>query len=235
MTATYLTDGQAVAAIARLSLARVLRGKALWFAIGLGLLPVLVAVASRAKSGDAAETWDGLIVTFTLAMGIIAAILVSSSLSDELDERTAAYLWSRAVPRWSIVAGKLVGLVPLVAGPVLLGLTVSWLALSGPSTVGTTPLLRALGAFAMGSVGAASVAALVATLAPRFGTPLAVGWLMLIDATFAGFDFSLKAVTVSYGTRALARGSTDWLAPVSLVAMTALCLWWALRRVERIE
>ena len=120
MTATTLTGWQATTALARLSLRRVLRGKALWFAIAIGLFPCLLAIAWRANSLAGVEAWDRVTVTFALVMAIVAPILVASSLSDEIDDRTAAYLWSRAVPRWTVVSGKLLGLAPVVAGSLVL-------------------------------------------------------------------------------------------------------------------
>lgn len=235
MTASYLSSADATFAIARLSVKRVLRGKAVWFALALGLLPVLGAVVNAVQRNDAKEAWDGLIVSFTLVMSIIAPILVASSMSDEIDDRTAAYLWSRAVPRWSVIAGKIVGLAPIVAAALLLGITVSWIVLGGPGGVPMTFWARTMGAFVAGSVAASALSALIATLAPRFATPLAVGWMLILDTTFAGFDFSLRAITVSYGTRALARGSMDPVAPISLVVLTLLTLAWALRRIKRVE
>lgn len=235
MTATYLTGPQAVTAIARLSLLRLVRGKALWFALGIGLLPVLLAWAWAAHGTAELEAWDRLIVSFTMVMGIIAPILIASSLSDEIDDRTAAYLWSRAVPRGSVIVGKLLGLAPVVAVPLILGLTLSWLILGGPSTIGGPIYLRTIGAFVLGAIGASSISALIATLAPRFATPIAVGWMLVVDTTFAGFDVSIHSITVSYGTRALARGSSDPVGPISLLVLIALSLAWSLRRVKRIE
>ncbi len=234
MSATYLSGAQASTAIARLALLRTARGKALWFALALGLLPVLLGWAWRADGTAPLEAWDRLLVTFTMVMGIIAPILVASSLSDEIDDRTAAYLWSRAVPRWSVVTGKLLAMAPIVAAPLLLGLTLAWIVI-GPGAIGTLTFARTIGAFALGAVGASALSALIATLAPRFATPLAVGWMLIIDTTFAGFDISLRAITVSYGTRAIARGSTDPVGAISLLVLTALALAWSIRRVKRIE
>ena len=135
MTAAVLTGFEATIALARLALTRLLRGKALWFALGLGLLPSLLALAWRAGNAEVMTVWERSVTSYALVMTIIAPILVASSLSDEIDDRTAAYLWSRAVPRWTVVAGKLLALAPVVAVALVLGLTVSWALLGGPAAV----------------------------------------------------------------------------------------------------
>lgn len=235
MTASILTGLEATTALARLSLRRVLRGKALWFALGLGLLPCLLSIAWRAHDTAGIEVWDRGITTFALVMTIIAPILVASSLSDEIDDRTAAYLWSRAVPRWSVVAGKLLGLAPVVALALALGLTASWGILGGPAAVPVADFARTLLAFVAGAIGCSAVSALIATLAPRFAVPVAVAWLLLFDATIGALDVGLHVITVSFGVRAIATGSSGVAGPISLVALTALALAIAIRRVERIE
>ena len=63
----------------------------------------------------------------SLLLTVIPPILVASSIADEIDDKTSAYLWSRALPRWSIVLGKFLAawlfylamLVPTAAGPVV--------------------------------------------------------------------------------------------------------------------
>jgi|JI10StandDraft_1071094.scaffolds.fasta_scaffold565267_1 ABC-type transport system involved in multi-copper enzyme maturation permease subunit len=235
MTATTLTGWQATTALARLSLRRVLRGKALWFAIAIGLFPCLLAIAWRANSLAGVEAWDRVTVTFALVMAIVAPILVASSLSDEIDDRTAAYLWSRAVPRWTVVSGKLLGLAPVVAGSLVLGLLACWLILGGPTVVSGAEFARALVGFVAGAIGCSAVSALIATLAPRFAVPIAVAWLLLLDATVGALDVGLHAITVSFGTKAIARGDDGLVGPLSLVVITVLALAIACYRVDKIE
>lgn len=235
MTRTYLSGLEATKAVASLSLLRTLRGKAIWFVFALGLFPTLIAVLWRANGINPGEAWDRALVTFTLVQAIVTPILVASSLSDEIDDRTAAYLWSRALPRWSLLAGKVLGLAPLVGAALALGLLATWLVLGGPAAIAVVGLVRAIGAFLAGAVAASAVSSLIATLAPRFATPIAVGWLLLVDTLFAGLDLGVRAVAVAFGTRELARGSTSLLGPISLVVLTLVAMTIAIRRVKRIE
>lgn len=235
MTATMLSGMQATTALARLSLRRVLRGKSLWFAVGLGLFPCLLAVAWRANSLDSVEAWDRVTVTVALVMAIVAPILVASSLSDEIDDRTAAYLWSRAIPRWTVVSGKLLGLAPIVAGSLVLGLTACWLILGAAAAAPGPDFARALVAFVAGAIGCSAVSALIATLAPRFAVPVAVAWLLLLDATVGALDVGLHAITVSFGTKAIARGDDGLAGPLSLAILTLVALAIACYRVDKIE
>jgi ABC-type transport system involved in multi-copper enzyme maturation permease subunit len=121
MTTSYLSGLEATTAIARLSVRRVLRGKAIWFAVALGLLPTLLAIAQRVNGADLTQAWNASLTSYTAILAIVAPILVAASLSDEIDDRTSAYLWSRALPRWSVVTGKLLGLAPIAAAVVAVG------------------------------------------------------------------------------------------------------------------
>ena len=235
MTAAVLTGFEATIALARLALTRLLRGKALWFALGLGLLPSLLALAWRAGNAEVMTVWERSVTSYALVMTIIAPILVASSLSDEIDDRTAAYLWSRAVPRWTVVAGKLLALAPVVAVALVLGLTVSWALLGGPAAVPAEVFARTALGLTAGAIGCSAVSALIATLAPRFAVPVAVAWLLLFDATIGALDVGLHVVTVSFGVRAIAFGASGISGPVSLLALTVLALALAIRRVDRIE
>ncbi|MEZ4399413.1 MAG: ABC transporter permease [Kofleriaceae bacterium] len=232
MTATVLTGVEATAALARLTIKRALRGKAIWAAAVLALVPLLMPLLSK---DSPAKVWSWLVGTYTVVLTIAAPILVASSMSDEIDDRTAAYLWSRPLARWTIIAGKIVGLTPVIALTVAVGLTLSWVILGAGAAVSVATLARGIGAFTAGAVGFATVSATIATLAPRFAVPIAVCWLLLFDATVGALDFGLHVVTVSFGTRALANGTDLVSGPVSLAVLTAIAAALAVWRIDRIE
>ncbi len=231
MTASILSGFEATTAIARLSLRRILRGKSIWFAVALGLLPTLLAIAQRANDADPARAWSAALTTYTLVLAIVAPILVAASLSDEIDDRTAAYLWSRAVPRWSVVAGKLLGLAPIAAGVVAVGLCATWLILGG--AVGD--LVRGLIGYTAGAVGACALSAMVATLFPRFAVPIAVCWLLLLDAAIGAIAGGIHVIAVSFGARAIADGEAGLAGPLSLAVLSLVAIAVAIWRVDRIE
>jgi ABC-type transport system involved in multi-copper enzyme maturation permease subunit len=232
MTTSYLSGLEATTAIARLSVRRVLRGKAIWFAVALGLLPTLLAIAQRVNGADLTQAWNASLTSYTAILAIVAPILVAASLSDEIDDRTSAYLWSRALPRWSVVTGKLLGLAPIAAAVVAVGLTATWL-IQGQGSVGL--LARGLAGFTAGALGACAISAMVATLFPRFAVPIAVSWLLLLDGAIGAIDAGVHVIAVSFGARAIADGDGGLAAPLSLVTLTAIAIAVAIWRVDRIE
>ena len=117
----------------------------------------------------------------------------------------------------------------------VLGLLACWLILGGPTVVSGAEFARALVGFVAGAIGCSAVSALIATLAPRFAVPIAVAWLLLLDATVGALDVGLHAITVSFGTKAIARGDDGLVGPLSLVIITVLALGIACYRVDKIE
>ena len=229
-----LSGWEATTALARLALRRILRGKTMWVALAVSLLPCLIAVLVRANSHDAIKAWTELLKYVLPLIAIIPPILVASSLSDEIDEKTAAYLWSRALPRWSVVTGKLLGLAPIAAGAIALGMALSWLILGGPTAVPSAMFGRTILGLAAGTVAASVVSAMFATLAPRFAVPLAIGWL-LFDSLIGSLSMNLHAIAVSFGARAIARDVDVATGAISLLVLTTIALIIALRRIDRIE
>lgn len=234
--AAGLTGAQATAAIARLSFKRVVRGKALWVALASALLPAVAAFLYRTYGGpDKLELWEPVFVLCALLFVIVPPVLVSSSIADEIDDKTSAYLWSRALPRWSLVAGKLLALAPLSAAVLLFSLTLSWLIL-GTDVIPSDVYLRGAAGLVAGTIAASAIAALLATLFPRFAIAITVGW-MLVDSTLGALDMKLHVLSALFGARAIA-GFTDEsiaTAVISLVVLTVVCVTIAIRRISRME
>lgn len=236
MNASVLSSVEAVAAIARLAVTRATRSRSLWVALGLSLLPTLYAIGHRIAGHDPSAHWARALGTCTLLIAVIPPILVASSIADDIDDKTSAYLWSRPLARWTIVIGKLIGLAPFVVLCTSLAVTISWVAL-GPGLVPVDAFARGLAALAAGALAASAIAAGIATLAPRFAVATAVCWLLLIDLPVGGLDVGLHVIATSFGARALAGvGNGDPVTgAISLVVLTALGLGVALWRTERIE
>ncbi len=229
-----LSGWEATTALARLALRRILRGKTMWVALGVSLLPCVVAIAMTANNQYPVKIWSDLLILVLPLIAIIPPILVASSLSDEIDEKTAAYLWSRALPRWSVVAGKLLGLAPVATGAIVLGMVVSWLIIGGPSAVSPGLFGQSILGVAAGTIAASVVSAMFATLAPRFAVPLAIGWLLL-DSLVGSLDINLHVLAVSFGARAFAQNHDVVTGAISLLVLTTIALIIAVRRIDRIE
>lgn len=235
-TASGLSGWEATTAIARLSIKRVVRGKALWVAVASAFLPAVAALLYRTNGGpDKLELWEPVFVMCALLYVIVPPVLVSSSIADEIDDKTSAYLWSRALPRWSLIAGKLVGLAPLAAVVLLFSATISWVIL-GTEAIPADVFARSAVGLVAGAIAASAIAALLATLFPRFAIAITVGW-MLIDSTLGALDIKLHVLSALFGARAIA-GFTDEsmvTAVLSLVILTGACTALAIRRLSRLE
>ena len=98
--------------MASLTLRRLTRGRALGVSLVIAALPVAYAAAMRAvgQTGIGQE----LFAFEVLVLAVLAPMLVGSSIGEEIEDRTTTYLWSRPVPRWAILAGKLAALAPVL-------------------------------------------------------------------------------------------------------------------------
>jgi ABC-type transport system involved in multi-copper enzyme maturation permease subunit len=234
---TGLSGGAATLALARLALVRAVRGKAMWLALGLALLPVIIVSVRVGLGHDRDDVWRAALELSLLILTVVPSILVGPSLADELEDKTSAYLWSRALPRWSIVAGKLLGLAPAAMLILLSGLTLSWAVAGGPSAVPADVALRGLAGLAAAGLVASVLVAAIATLVPRHAVATAVVYLLIVDAPLGALPLKLQFVSVAFGGRAIAGFTDSGVAAgaITLVAIGALTGALSLWRIGRME
>lgn len=188
--------GSALAIQARWNLRRMLRTRTLWVAIIFALLPVAFAFILQ-QTGDAAN-WEGVFVLIVLLAGVQAPLFMASSMAEEIEDKTFTYLWSRPVARWTVVGGKLIAAVPIVA--VLLTLTI---VLCAPLAHDTGPgdLPQAMAAAAIGSVALCMVSAGFALLLPRAGLAACYAYLLAFDLPVGAIPFSLRKISLTFQLR----------------------------------
>lgn len=234
-----LPAAAAVAELARAALVRVGRGKALWVVAAIAALPAIMAmVLARASRELDERTWEAVFVTTRYVLVVIPPVLVASAVADELEDRTAAYLWSRALPRWTIIAGKLVGLAPLCALLMAGALGAAYVAGGLGVVVTGGQLVRGVVGLGAAAMAGAAVAAAIATLVPRHAVAVTVAWMMLVDSNLAWLDVRLHHVSTIFGARAIAGfgGDAGALAgALTLVGLTAVATSVACWRIGRIE
>src|SRR5687767_14430638 len=106
------STASALFTLAGVTFKRLLRGRAVWVVLVIACLPLLFASATRSR--------DSIIAVTFLVMCILPPVFVASTIGEEIEERTSSYLWSRPLPRWTLLVGKLLALAPvasaLVAG-----------------------------------------------------------------------------------------------------------------------
>jgi ABC-type transport system involved in multi-copper enzyme maturation permease subunit len=218
----------AIATITRVTLRRLVRGKLLWVGLVIALLPVLVAALIRAKP-DALATTFGVV---RLLLVVLPPLYVASAIGEDIEDRTATYLWSRPLARWTVIAGKLVALAPIVAALVVL----AWVA-SCLLGLGRTPSGASIAALAAGTIVVACASAGIATLAPKYGMAFSIVYV-LVDLTIGELPVSLSTLSITHHVKLLSRIWPAQPDTSSLVAFAVIpVVWLALgaRRIARVE
>lgn len=218
--------------MASLTLLRLTRGRALGVSLVIAALPVAYAAAMRAvdRSGVGPE----LFAFEVLVLAVLAPMLVGSSIGEEIEDRTATYLWSRPVPRWAILAGKLAALAP-VAMLVIAG---SWAAASFAAW-GTLPGVRTTGALAAGALVVSLAAMGISALGPRHGTALTISYLLFFDLPLGVLPATVQRISISFQVRALSGAwSAEGSALGAVIALSVIAAIWtavAALRIRRLE
>jgi hypothetical protein len=227
-----ISGGTATVALARLTWKLVWRGKAVWVSLVLAALPLIVAILSSSRAVDL----DDVVLPISiLLLSILAPLYIASSLSEELEERTAAYLWSRPLPRWTIITGKLLALVPLIA-VLLFGGTLAAAGAIGAigSTLDMDHMFVGLG---LGIVAYTCCAAGIATIAPKHGMAISMVYFLFVDMPIGLIPASIRELSLQFHVRTLvdSTGPYDTGSLIGLVVFAVVWLSVALWRVRRLE
>lgn len=215
--------------LATVTFTRLTRGKALWIGGLIACLPIIYAQAVAA-SGHVSPP-DELFMFLRPLLALFPAMFVGASVGEELEDRTASYLWSRPLPRWAVVAGKLLALAPFV-----IALLVGAWVIAVLSATKQPPTAASCAAIAAGALAASVVAAGVATCVPKHSTALPIGYL-LVDNFLGVLPLSVSKISISAQTRVLAGMADGSLvtAAISLAAITAVWAAIALLRIRKLE
>lgn len=235
MSASMLDTRTAIDAIGRMSLTRLARSKALWISAALAMLPVLGAILISGSSKSAATNWTMVHLTLRLTIVLIPPLVVGASLADDIGEKSSAYLWSRALPRWVIVAAKIIYLVPVIFGLAAVSATLAWLIAHDAAGVDAADLARTLVGIAATTIAASALTMMAVVLAPRFGVVIALCWLLTLDVALGGRAMGARVIATSFSIAAFAEDRDVVVALVSAAVIAAGCLAVALKRIDRIE
>ena len=221
--------------IAGVTLRRLVRGRALWVGAVVAALPIAFAALLRENESRTAGTIVDVTAFETLVLAVLPALFVASSIGEEIEDRTTTYLWSRPIPRWAVLVGKLAALVPVVIALVL----PSWL-LALQAGVGMTPTLASFGGFAIGAFALSCAAAAIATLAPKHGMALTICYMLFFDLPIGALPASIRELSVTHHVRVIADmlARTDepaGLAGLGCVLIGAFWLAIGLVRIRRLE
>jgi ABC-type transport system involved in multi-copper enzyme maturation permease subunit len=213
-----------VATIARLTLRRTLRGRTLWIAVAFMALPLVYASQLKGKHRSEEELM-GIVM---LVACIVQALLVGASIGEEIEDRTTTYLWSRPVPRWTVLVGKLVALAPIGA---VLAVATTYVAYRTEYDVGLEA--RHALALAAGIIAIGTIVAGVATLVPKHGMALAIVYLA-IDLVIGGIPWSMQIASATQQAGVF-MARQEGSAALALVIIAGAWLALGLARLRRLE
>lgn len=227
-----MTAGATMLVIAALTWRRLLRGRSLWIAAIIALVPVAFGAVLRTQ-GSPQGLADELLTFQLLVLAVLPPMFIASSIGEEIEDRTMTYLWSRPIPRWTVVIGKLLALAPIAMALVV----VSW-HLGGRLGLASVPSARSHAALAAGAAAVSVIATGVAVLVPRHGMALTIGY-MLFDFWIGIMPASIQNLSVSYHVTAISfpapggpgvATAAAWLAVIA-AGWLGIGLW-RLRRLE---
>lgn len=232
--------GEAARIHAELAWTRLRRGRLLWVCAALLALPIAGAGVLTAAGQWGPGLFDSLLeLDFRFVVPFVPALLASTLIADELERRTATYLFSRPAPRASMVLGKYAA----VAVPLAVGMAIS-IALTFAIAMSRDPgdLAGSLGHLARVEVAAvlgifayAALAAAVGALFPRHPFVAVVGYLLVVEAGIGSLPIVIDLVAIAWHLRNLADLPLPnavlvivhvpaWLSAVIAAGLGALCL-----------
>jgi ABC-type transport system involved in multi-copper enzyme maturation permease subunit len=217
--------------IAGLTWRRIRRGRAIWITLLMSAVPALAAIMLVGRHNR--HGVNDLLELSIWLLAVLAPLHVASSLSEELEERTAAYLWSRPIPRWTILSGKLLALVPLIAVAEIAGAAA---AAERVGAFGTTfHLERAALGLGLGTVAAACCCIGISTLWPKHGMAISMVYLLLVDLPMGLIPAALQQLSITHYVRALVAEPADSASVIGLGVLSLVWLLIALYRIRRLE
>jgi ABC-type Na+ efflux pump permease subunit len=229
-----MTGLEATFTIASVAMRRLRRGRALWVGALAAALPIAFAGVVREQRDTGVARPDDVFGFVQLVLSVLPALFVASSIGEDIEDRTTAYLWSRPIPRWSVLAGKLVATVPAIW---VLSLA-SWCL---ASLVGGIELTAAsCAALLLGGTALSIVAAAIATLVPRHAMALTVCYMLFFDLPLGIMPAAIKYLSITHHDRSLADllGNADDAPSSALIGITVIAgIWglvglWRIRRLE---
>lgn len=222
--------------LARITWRRTLRGRALWVAVVVALLPIVFATVQRQTENIAGGRLGRTFTFELLVLAVLPALLVAGSIGEEIEERTITYVWSRPVPRWALVAGKLVAMLPVIYALSI----ASWCAASYAG-VRELPSPESVLALVVCATALALVGSAIALLVPRYSIALVICYLLFFDLPMGAMPAAIEHLSVTRHARVIAGTVVDPDAvsvPAAVIGTLVIALIWTvvgLWRIRRLE
>lgn len=203
----------------RTHLARTMWSKRALLCVLLAAMPVVVAflVASFGRGVGPAQiaVWIGFLLHLQVVVPMLALIAGSAAVAEEVEDRTITFLFSRPIPRSSVLIGRWAAILVFLV--VLLGAS-TWLLLDVAARARVdTPAIDdgvARPLYLAVLAGGVVYSTLFATFGVFFKNPVIVGlgYAFAIEGFLANLPAGTQVLAVQYHLRSLiaALGSAAW-------------------------
>jgi len=202
----------------------------------LALLPLIPILAGASADDSPAETWEHFLNAASVVQLLVTALLTAPVIAEEIEDKTYAYLWSRPIPRWTVLVGKLIVGCLLSLGMMTVCLVVgSQLA----HVTNIELILRGVLAIAAGVVATGFIASCLGTLAPKHPLAISICYFFILDIGIGAMPFAAARISVRHNVVALGGHGIHQDNLVTTIAwLIGISIFWGaitIRRLARSE
>jgi ABC-type transport system involved in multi-copper enzyme maturation permease subunit len=243
--------GEATAIHAAVQWLRLKRGRALWVAAALYLLPVAGTAVLMGFGHFGASFFDSMMdVYLRFLVPFVPALVASSAVGEELEQKTFTFLFARPAPRSALVLGKFITTFAVLAALTVAGVALVWLLAMArfPEDLGRTAghFVRTEAAALLGVGVFTALAILVGAWFTRHPFLATMAYLLLIEAGLGSAPIVLDRLAVTWHLRnfaglplpelaLLSIAVPWWVSGIVPAVVTALCLLLAASSVSGAE
>lgn len=214
----------AVTTIAALTTRRLLRSKILLIAAFFACLPLLPFLLGAGRDYSPETRWREFMVITAGIQLLVTALLAAPAIAEEIEDKTYAYLWSRPISRWTVLAGKL-----LTASAIGIAIFIAS-AIAGSVVVGISDLallIRGIAALALGVVAAGCMAAAFGTLMPKHPLAFSISYFLVLDLGIGSMPFAGARISVMHNVMSVAGLGNDEQSVLSgILWLVGLATFW---------
>lgn len=225
-TATAPTVAAGARIYARMTWLRMRRGRVVWAAAALLLLPLLY-VAGLAIAGQWGRgLFDNVCeLYFRFLVPFVPALTTASAIAEEIENKTFTFVFARPAPRASLVLGKWAAATLPAIAMVVPSLALAWVVAQlrfAGDMAETWPHLLRVELAAVAGVGAYGALALaLGAVFSRHPVIAVLGYLLLVEAALGSAPIVLNLVAIAWHLRNVAE------LPLPDTAFMALKVpWW---------
>jgi ABC-2 type transport system permease protein len=194
-----------------------LHGKRWMVMTGLFLLPVALAVITRATSSKIpSEAVEFLLVFMFIPQALlplVALVYASGIIQDEQEDQTLTYLLIRPLPKWSIYPVKMLATITTTSLLTMIFTAMTYLTIYAGSDAGTAHIAkRCLIAIGIHCLAVTTYCCLfgLMSLLTRWALIVGILYAAIFEGLLANMPFGVRLMTIIYYTRLIAYRSLEF-------------------------